>query len=141
VRGLALAGIFVILSLCFFSCDNRDKEWDDAPGTKSKMSSGRWFEGTWLGGPWGELVLRSEGDDSVSGSSDDGALSMVGRVSRYRIDMKLLSHDHEETSGYLYLIPGTDSLHVGIRGTEGEWETFFSLALTCPDVNQRRSAK
>ncbi len=89
VRRLALAGILVILSLCCFSCDNGDKEWEDAPGTKSKMNVGRWFEGTWSGGPWGELVLQSAGDDSVFGSADDGALSIAGRVLRYRIDMKV----------------------------------------------------
>jgi hypothetical protein len=80
------------------------------------------------------LTLRSSEGDSVHGITRDGLVHLRGSVVRHRIDAEIRRDDIDDLrTGYLYLIPDTDTLFVGVRGRDGTWEQFFTM------VREKRS--
>ncbi|MCU0611766.1 MAG: hypothetical protein MUE60_08270 [Candidatus Eisenbacteria bacterium] len=51
---------------------------------------------------------------------------LTGSIAGQRADI-LLSGGGIHPSGYLYLVPGTDTLVVGLRDPSGDWDEFFTM--------------
>lgn len=117
--------VLMALAVAFLLGCKRKQSWDAAPGMKTTRPLAASLEGVWVGGPWGELMVSTMGRDSLGAVAEEG-VRIRGTISGPRADI-IITGGGAHPSGYLYLIPSTDSLFVGLRDSSGEWSRFFTL--------------
>lgn len=115
----------LVVVLALLSGCKEKRTWGPAPGMKSLRPLAVSLEGIWIGHPWGELVVSKVGRDSLMAAAGEG-LRIRGAINGSRADI-VIAGDPVHPSGYLYLLPATDSLFVGLRDSTGGWDRFFTL--------------
>ncbi len=126
-RSHARGASILLFSFFLLVCCAKRKEWPEPPGFKRHESWDSAFSGLWIGGDGGEMELFCAGQDSIRGTAQGGAIRIRGRHSGSRADIMLRAGEGGEEQGYLYLIPNTDSLSVGLRDSSGSWSRFFPM--------------
>ena len=129
---------FVLVSAGLVVQCREGRTWETGPGIKSNRPVAATLEGTWRGGDWQKLVITKVNRDSLVGRGE-GGLVVQGTLVGQRADITV-SGGGAYVSGYLYAIPRTDSLFVGVRDSSGRWGSFFTMhRLPSPPRKERES--